>query len=488
MFKSYGLAVFVSLIFFAAYTSISLQEYYAHHTRGDLTAYAQGMWNTLHGNFMASTYNYSAHNYWDRVFREITPYNSNIMGIHFNPILLILLPFYALHQSPETLLILQSLLVAAGGFVIYLIAKNILDQALLPLVLQSSYLLYISTVTAVLSQFHALTLSLFFAPLLILASRKRSKLFYYLCLILFWLVQENTSLIAVFFGLYLLVTRSQVRRGLTTAILSLIYFCLVTTYIIPTLSPYHFYLFGSIYGSPLGASITQIIFNSFRHPFLFATTLFTPANISYLGKLLLGVFPFALGSPLLFLVSLSALAQNLLSSSTGLKAMQMHYESGSVAFLFLALIMGIQLFLAKTKLGRSSYGIVIVLLSLATTTAVSYKTLTSHRLNPRLLFTQQYTPRDLEADSLLRLIPPSASVSTQDYLSAHLASRKGLYQFPVYATLSDYLLLATDDQVWPLTSPEQGAWLEQLRASGNYRVVKETEHFVLFARSLRPSQ
>lgn len=473
-------AFIVSVLFFYAYTKVSLELYGAHQTRGDLTAYAQGMWNTLHGNFMASTYNYSVHNYYDREFREITQDNSNIFGIHFNPILLLMLPLYALAPLPQTLLVLQAALVASGGLLIYLLAQKILKNDTLALVIQVAYLSYFATVSSVLSQFHAYTLTLFFGPLLLLATRAKSPIYYWLSLMLFLLVQENTSLVAAFFGGYLMLSLPTRRRGALTLLISITYFILTIYFVIPLLSPYRFYLFSGIYGSPLGGSIQEIIRNTLRDPILFVRSVLTPVNLVYLRNLLLAIIPFALLSPVMLLVAFSSLAQNILSSSLGLKTQQMHYESGSVAFLFYALILGMSFFLTATRIGKSRYGIYICLVMLLVTVGASYKRFTSPRLNPTLLTISLYSERDKEMDSLIRLIPDTASVSTQDYLSGHLASRVELYQFPIYADRVDYLLLSKGDATWPLTPEEHGNRLISLRSS--HEIVDENSGFILLRR------
>jgi uncharacterized membrane protein len=478
----------VSILFFCAYATMSLKMYSAHQTRGDLTAYAQGMWNTLHGNFMASTYNYSVHNYYDKVPREITEKNSNIFGIHFNPVLLFFLPVYAIFADPSTLLILQSFLVAAGGLVMYVLAKKVLKQNLLALTIQGAYLTYFATVSAALNQFHGYTLALFFGPLLLVASRSKKSWFYYLSLILFLMVQENTSLVATFFGAYLLLKPETRKRGVTTLALSISYFILVIYYVIPSLSPYNYYLFSSIYGSPLGGNIQQIMVNTLRNPLLFVESVFTPPNLIYMKNMLLAIIPFALLSPALLLVGFSSLAQNLLSSSLGLKTQQMHYESGSVAFLFYALILGMSVFLTKTKLGKTRYGGAVCLIILAATTFLSYKQLTANRLNPSMLSHNLYTQNDAEMDALIKEIPAKSSVSTQDYLSAHLSARPGLYQFPVYTYQAEYLLLTMGEAVWPLTAAEHSQWLQEIKASKKYQIKSETEHFVLFEQVPHPSQ
>jgi uncharacterized membrane protein len=482
MLRKHILALVISSIFFLAYSKVSLELYRSHQTRGDLTAYAQGMWNTVNGHFMASTYNYSVHNYYDKQYREIHGGNSNIFGIHFNPIILLFTPLYALFPNPETLLFLQAFLVAGGGFLMFLLAKRILKQDTLAFLIQVSYLIYFATVSAVLNQFHAYTLALFFAPVLLLASTYKHNLAYYLGLGLFLMVQENTSLVAFFFGLYLILNQTTRVRGLWTSVLSLTYFFTVIEWVIPSLSPYGFYLFSGIYGSHLGGNIKEIAVTSLLHPNRLLETVIEPSNLRYIGNLLIGLAPFVLLSPLLLLVAFSSLVQNILSSSDGLKTQLMHYESGAVAFLFYGLILGIGYFLQRTKIGKMKFAVPLVLIVVLIATGISYKRFTSPRFNPSVLQVNMYREQNQEMDSFIAVIPSNTSVSTQDYLSAQLSDRVGLYQFPVYMDQVDYVLIAKKENVWPLTNEEQQGYIANLKNNQNLLTKQESESFILFER------
>lgn len=458
------------LFFFAVYSSVSLKQYYAHQTRGDLTAFAQGMWNTLQGNFMASTYNYSVHNFYDQEFRVIDETNSNVFGVHFNPIMLIFLPLYAWFPNPATLLVIQSFAVAAGGLIVYLLSLRRLNSRLLALVFAGSYWLYFPVVNSVLSEFHAYTLAIPLGLLLIYVTNSAGWL-YWTVLITYLSVQENTPMIASIYGLYLLFNKETRSRGLRTFLISALYFFFVVSYLIPMLNPKGHYIFSGIYGSPLGGSIGAIALNSVLHPVLFFQTLLSSDNLTYLRDLLLPVLPFVLMSPLTLLIGIMALGQNLLSSSTHLKLHILHYESGFIPLAYSAAISG----LAAIRLNKLVALTVITIMSF-----VGYRLFTSHRLNPTLMQTNLYTTFNQNADELLVLIPPTASVSTQDYLSGHLASRARLYQFPVYADHADYLLLTKTDRVWPLTLSIQNDVLTKLRKS--HDLISENESFLLLRR------
>lgn len=470
------------LFFFATYTHTSLKLYRAHHTRGDLTAYAQGMWNTLQGNFMASTYNYSVHDYYGKDNRRIEVDNSNIFGIHFNPILLLFIPIYYLFPRPETLLIIQALLTSTAGLFVFLLARSRSLNNLVSLSISMSFFLYLSVVSAVLSQFHAYTLAIFFGFFFILVSDKK-RIIYYPALLMFLMVQENTPLIATFYGLYLCLNRKLRLRGIVTTLLSSIYFFTLIQHIIPQLNPEGHYQFQSIYGSPLGNSIFEIIITSLTKPILLGQTIFGSENLSYLSDLLFPVYPFAIFSPTSLIIAFSALAQNLLSSSLGLKTHLMHYESGSIPFIYLSLVLGLSYLFVWLKNPKSKiFMSTLVITSLFITTAISYKRHTSHIFNPSFLTTNLYQKFDSDADELISLIDPKYSVSTQDYLSAHLAGRDKLYQFPIYSDQSDFILITTTNQVWPLTIEEQQEYLQNFKSSQSVQTVRENDNFILFTR------
>lgn len=476
------LPLIICLAVFMVYATTSLKQYYAHQTSGDLTAYAQGMWNTLHNNFMASTYNYSVHNYYDQTYRFISPQESNIFGIHFNPILLLLLPAFALFPHPTTLLVVQSGFIAFSGYLIYLLANKLLSSKLLSFALTASFLLHLSVISAALSQFHAYSLAIFFGLLLVYLTQSRPLLFYS-SLALFLMVQENTPLIAAFYGLYLLLFLPKWQwRGVCTFAVSLLYFILVINWAIPALSYYNSYLFGSIYGSRLGNSLGEIFFTSLTNPLLLFQVLLTPLNLRYLFDLLFSTLPFSLFSPATLAVALLALAQNLLSSEGSLKTHALHYESGAVPFLYLSLILGIRFLTTRlSSIPPRLFQLVLTLLILVLA-LVGYRQHVYTRLNPRLLFTNYYQAANSAADELITLIPSGASVSTQNYLSAHLFDRPVLYQFPVLADEVDYLLLAKNAPTWPLEHDKQQEYLSQFRSSQSHRVEAENQYFVLFRR------
>ena len=480
--RDFFIALGISLIFAASYSTLAIKKYQAHQTRGDLTAYAQGLWNTLHGNFMASTFNYSVHNFWDGHFREIKPSNSNIFGIHFNPIILLLLPFYAIYPSPLTLLVLQALVLAGSSIAIFIVARSILQNKFIAFIIQFSYLIHLSLVSASLSEFHAYPLSVLFSSLLILFSRQKNNWPYYITLTLLLFVQENAAIPALFFGLYLILSKDSRRRGLLTSFLGIAYLLLSTKLIIPLFSPTGSYLFETAYGSPLGNSYLEMIKNTLINPQLFITTILSSTNLVYLGKLVLPVLPFALFAPGALLAGVLTLTPNLISSASILKTLAMHYEAVSVPYLYYALILGVLFIIKHIKTNKVMLaGTISAVIMVAT--VIQYQLITSTRFSPSCVWSCRfYSVLDAEKDQVIASIPQGASVSTQDYFSGHFANRAGLYLFPVYYDRADYVVVSTGDESWPLDQEDHHRYLAKLKDSQNHEVTLETDHFIVFKK------
>ena len=475
------LVIFLIVVFSCIYSYQSIKLYKAHRTRGDLTNFAQAMWNTTQGRIMQNTFNYSVHNFWGNR-QMVIPDNSNIFGIHFNPILFLFIPLYFLYPHPETLLIIQAVLTAAGGFFIFVIAKRKIKYDYIAFILTIAYFLYFAVLASVFNEFHASTLAIFFG-LLMIYSKEYLKIKYYIfSLILFLFIQENTAIVTIFYGLYLICSKKDRKIGILTSSLSILYFIFTVKFAIPHLSNYKSFIFESVYGNPLGGSINDIVINSIRNPILFLKTIFNNANLIYFGRFIVSSFPFSIFSPLMFLVGITALTPNIISSSTALKSSILHYDSIAVPFIFYSMILGAHNLANFIKKKYILLIFVVSSLILLIGTYTLYKKTISPEFNIHLLAQNIYTQSDADIDKIIKLIPPNASVATQDYISGQLSNRRRLYLFPVYANKVDYLLLSTGQSVWPLERKEQQKLINQLVNDKKHAVIFKDKNFILIKR------
>ncbi len=146
----YPYEITLSLLF-AAYTvyfsTISILRYEHYYTgRFDLGNMAQTVWNTLHG----------------RVFEFTNPDGTEIvsrLAFHADFLLVLLAPFYMIWEDPRMLLLIQTIVVAAGAFLVYAFANKILNNKALALTFAFIYLINPSVQRANIYDFHAVTLA-----------------------------------------------------------------------------------------------------------------------------------------------------------------------------------------------------------------------------------------------------------------------------------------------------------------------------------------
>jgi len=280
---------FIFLWYSIFFSFLSIQLLKTHRNHGDLASYEQAIWNTNQGRFMQTTFAPSVHGFWDLKSgheAEISD-NTSFLGFHFALILLSIAPFYKIFPRSETLLIIQTLVIGLGVFPLYKLVVKKLNSRFLGIVFSLSYLLHPGIIAINLFEFHpdAFTATLFLFMFYFLENKKYLLLFLFAFLASF--CKENVSLIVSGFGLLLLFRKNKKEKtmGLVLFTLGLTYFLLVVYVLIPRFSNYGRYIYGGIYGSPLGGSLVQITKNSLTKPFMLVKTLFTKENILYIFKL-----------------------------------------------------------------------------------------------------------------------------------------------------------------------------------------------------------
>lgn len=211
-------------------------------------------------------------------------------AVHFSPIYYLMLPFYLIYPSLETLQVLQVVIVAIGVIPIYLISKHLkLNRTIMFLVIT----MYVFHPAIVSSSFYDLHENCFLPPLLLFV-------FYYglkhqwVCLIISFtltlMIKEDAGLYLVFIGLFFLFTNDQITQkekikhtvmSILLVILPLVYFYLVTKMLNTDGDGAMFWRYSNleayddlgIFGMPL---------TLFQNPTYWLTTMFTPSKIYHL--------------------------------------------------------------------------------------------------------------------------------------------------------------------------------------------------------------
>ena len=245
------IALAMVLGYVVVFGSLSLIRHWAFHSTAlDLGVFDQVLWNTVHGRFMESTLS----------LERCDPHSFFLD--HFSPALLLIVPFYAAFQRPETLIVFQTAALALGAWPVYLLARHYLPRGGERLVWVAVYVLSAPLAWITFYDFHEITLAVLPLGLAMyfLATRRTIPLL--LSLGASFLVKEELPLIAVGFGLALVAQRRW-RLGAFVTIVSAAWFIVTLKLIIPAFAggaPYQYLdRYASLGGNELEIARTLLL-------------------------------------------------------------------------------------------------------------------------------------------------------------------------------------------------------------------------------------
>ena len=214
---SFGLAT----LYFVVYAMLSVLRHQSYHSFGfDLGLFDQVFWDTTQGRPFEST------------MSQALPVPHSLLGDHFSPVFVLLMPFYLAVPHAETLLVVQTFALALGAWPVYLLAKLKLPQGYAPLWVLA-YVLMVPLAYINMYDFHEVAFAV--APLgfaLYFLERGRSGLFL-LSLLFTFLVKEEMALVGAGFGAYVLLGKRDWKLGLAVLGGSLFAFAALIQVVIP---------------------------------------------------------------------------------------------------------------------------------------------------------------------------------------------------------------------------------------------------------------
>jgi uncharacterized membrane protein len=327
------IACALGALFAITFSWLSLARHAAYQSHAfDLGNVEQAMWNTIHGAPFRFTNQATAH---DLI--------TSRLAIHVEPILLLLASVYMLHPRPETLLIVQAVVVGAGAIPAYLLARAALQPATggswVALVFPLVYILDPSLQSAVLDDFHAVTLAaalIMFALYFGLYSDLR---LFAVASVLAAATKEEVGLIVAVIGFIVLITRHQ-RIGALMAVGGIIWSLVAVTIIIPHFNPMGHSPYISRYHE-LGKNLNDILLNVIRHPHHLWSILTQASRLHYLAIVLLPVAYLALLAPLVMVAAVPELLLNMLSTKPEMYSGFYQYSADIVPIIIAAAAIGI---------------------------------------------------------------------------------------------------------------------------------------------------
>lgn len=257
----------------------ALHRYFTYYASYDHGLFNQLFWNNLHGRFFQSSLS-GANSVGVVQDGQIPSVDFLHWGQHFVPDFLLWLPFYALYPHPATLVVLQVLLMAAGGVVLYPLARHYLDVRL-SLLITASYFSAIAVIGPTFANFYEhCQIPLFTFGMLLAMEKRRWGIFWVLALLVLG-IREDTGIFLFGFGLYLLVSRRHPKVGAILCLLSFAYVAFVTNVVMTQFSDdsARLYLSGRfrqyVKGNPAPSTL-EVLWGMLTHPVEVLQTLLTP--------------------------------------------------------------------------------------------------------------------------------------------------------------------------------------------------------------------
>lgn len=393
------------VVYFIVFLYLGIARHHSYQSYMlDLALFDQCFWTTIHGSFFYTTV-------------EANMGISNF-GVHNPLILLTIIPFYYLFPSAELLIGIQCLAVALAAIPLFYIGKEYLGNKG-ALVLCTAYFLYAPLHGVTLMDFHEFA----FAPLILFTCfyfLLKKEIFGFVISSCFALmIREEIVFIIILMALYGLIknnfyTNERDRLILAlTVLLAAFWFMISVVVIIPYFNPVHRYF--PIAGHWGGNSVTDLITVDplLKSAFLFE--LFSP----------LGFLSFF--SPGILLTAAPAFV-GILYSKYMVYTIAFWHQALLIPAIFVSCIFGVKKFVTKNGYtGRWTenriYGYILIC------SIVSFLVFTPSPLSPVSIYREDYTITQHHKilDDAISLIPPDASVATQNDLGSHLAHRFELY-------------------------------------------------------------
>lgn len=374
------------------------------------------------------------------------------MAIHNDLILALLAPFYVVHKGPETLLIIQSVVVALGAWFVYKLAIKVLGSQLLSLVFAVSYLMYPSVQYSTLFDFHAVVLATTFmlATVYFLVEKKFSLAA--LFLILANLCKEQIAATTVFLGLFLIwqyalslrpkisvnTSSRYFQFGAAAIILGLLWFYIQVWVIIP-----HFR--GSAHFAidryrEFGTTPEGVMIGIFTKPHQLTAAVFNIATAKYLFFLLAPLGFLSLAFPPQLVVALPEFFINILSNSNNMTDIIHQYTAVITPFVFTAAVYGAKTLLSRyrniTCLRLAFFLIIFTLVLSYIKSPLPY----SRQSNMARLTVER--PEAYDVAQWRRILEDEdIAVSASDALAPHFSSRRVISRFSTNYSYADYVVL-----------------------------------------------
>jgi len=344
----------------------------------------------------------------------------NLLGDHFHPILMAIAPLYWIWDDVRVLLIVQAVLIAAGGVPIFWWARR--QLGVLPaIVFEIAYLAFWGVLSAVVYDFHHIAFAVPAVSFGLYAVLTKNNRLLWAMVALGLLTRENIALTFAAIGVFVILAQRRWRLGAALIAVCAAWFVSVIEVIMPAIAgaPYGHWTYQDLGPGP-GSALLHIV----RHPVSSLALLFNnPIKLKLWGGLFGAWLFLPILSPL-FVVAIPTLLERLWSSNPALWSASFHYS------LVIAPVLGFATIdtLARVRrllpdrlrqIAAGTVSIAVLVAGLVLTVGI---------VRPLdELGTYTWAGQAAEIQSCLDVIPADAGVSASDALVPHLSHRREIY-------------------------------------------------------------
>jgi uncharacterized membrane protein len=397
--------------------------------RFDLGNMTQAVWSTANGDVLSVT--------------DVHGEQTLRLGSHFDPILAALAPLWWVWPSPEALLVLQAVALAAGAIPLYLLARRHLPEWPAAAI-ACAYLLFPPVQWLTVSDFHPVALA---TPLLLAA-------WYFLDADRLWpfalfsaaaiTTKEHVGLAVAGLGVWYALDRGERRTGTVIAVVAGAAALVAALVVVPSFAPAG------------GAFVSR-----YEDPSL------GWRDLGYVLRLLLPLALTPLGAAAALLPAVPELMLNAFSSTRTQTSVQTHYAATIAPALLVAAMFAVRRFGERTGfvvLGAAFAGAVV--------------------LGPVGRTEIRADAHDAALRRAVALVPDGAAVSTTNALGAHLSARERILSFPILFR-ADWVAIDTTRLTFmdSLRPDRSRGPVADLRRDRSWRLVFEEDGVLVFRQN-----
>ncbi|MCL1859383.1 MAG: DUF2079 domain-containing protein [Oscillospiraceae bacterium] len=416
-------------------------------------------------------------------------------AVHFSPFYYLLLPFYMIFRSPESLLVMQSAAVALGAFPLALIAKKFKLNNINILLIIIAYLFYPALNGGLFFDFHEnkfLTVLILWLMYFIISDKHENYKKYILIYIfaaLILTVKEDSFLYVFCIALYMISLKKDgrfVKRNIITGVIlagsSIIYFMFSTFYLRAFglgVMTYRYYLFLRMSEDGFLAMILNVVKNP---ALLLASLLSVPEKLDFIFYMFIPLcfLPFVSKKLNFVFLIIPMIIMNLATDYIYQYDVNFQYTYGVTALLF---------FLALKNLSKINIDFKHITKICVAMACFSVILFTSKNFNRIYYYNNIYFTRQeefIEADDLLKQIPMDASVSANTFLVPHLIKRENVYMADLFTDKyfdcgTDYLI----NDLRGIDVAEYKKFLDKIKENG-YKKIDEGVFIEIFKKVVEP--